>query len=372
MSAPGGRPPSLTAGAALSRPVKDMGNCSSAITDFGFDPGATGPGRRPPGLLSMEIEMSLRCNFRCPYCYVPAEKDLDGELSADEIRDAVCQAKVLGARRIIVLGGEPTLYPGLVEMLRFVAEQGLETELFTNGSGITAALARQLADLCVRVVVKKNSFDDALQDRLAGRAGAAGLIRSALDHLGRAGYPDRERFLAVSTVICRQNYDELPALWRWARDRHIAPYFEIITPQANARQNRWLEVPPADLHRLFLDICTIDREVYGRHWTVQPPLVGNRCLRHQFSCLLTARGEVMPCVGVTIALGNIRHRPLAAILAESRVLADLKNYRNTIKGPCRQCDLAATCYGCRGAAYQVTGDYLASDPLCWRNYPPPG
>jgi predicted hotdog family 3-hydroxylacyl-ACP dehydratase len=46
---------------------------------------------------------------------------------------------------------------------------------------------------------------------------------------------------------------------------------------------------------------------------------------------------------------------------------DLREYRRTIKEPCRSCDKARHCYGCRGAAYQLTGDYLASDPLCWRN-----
>ena len=38
-----------------------------------------------------------------------------------------------------------------------------------------------------------------------------------------------------------------------------------------------------------------------------------------------------------------------------------------MKGPCASCEENASCYGCRGAAYQWTGDYLASDPCCWRN-----
>jgi radical SAM protein with 4Fe4S-binding SPASM domain len=75
----------------------------------------------------------------------------------------------------------------------------------------------------------------------------------------------------------------------------------------------------------------------------------------------------MPCVGLNVPLGNIRKRGLKEILSESRLLKDLKNHRQTIKGPCRTCDKAEQCYGCRGAAYQMTGDYLASDPLCWRN-----
>ncbi len=75
----------------------------------------------------------------------------------------------------------------------------------------------------------------------------------------------------------------------------------------------------------------------------------------------------MPCVGVTIPIGNIRNQPLGEILRESEVVRDLKDHLQTIKGPCRTCDRAENCYGCRGAAYQLTGDYLASDPMCWRN-----
>jgi predicted hotdog family 3-hydroxylacyl-ACP dehydratase len=46
---------------------------------------------------------------------------------------------------------------------------------------------------------------------------------------------------------------------------------------------------------------------------------------------------------------------------------DLKNYKEMIKAPCGECESLEACYGCRGTAYQMTGDYLASDPLCWKN-----
>ncbi len=140
------------------------------------------------------------------------------------------------------------------------------------------------------------------------------------------------------------------------RRQGIEPYFEILTPQANAKRNRWLEVEPSELHALFCRLAEIDRTEFGRHWQPQPPLVGNRCMRHQVSCVVTATGVVMPCVGVTIPLGSVRTQPLA----------DLKNYQQTIKGTCGTCEKKGECYGCRGAAYQLTGDYLAADPTCWR------
>ncbi len=344
-----------------------MASCFIQTSDFEFPLADIEETAARGGLLSMEIEFSLRCNYRCPYCYVPRNPDVSRELSGSEIKDVIRQAQALGARKIIILGGEPSIYPHLIEMIDFIRGRGMAVEMFTNGSGITPVLAADLAGRSVRVVLKMNSFDETTQDRLTGVKGSYRQIRESLDRLRQAGYPAEDRFLAVSTVICRDNRHEIVAMWQWLRDRGIAPYFEIITPQANAAEHPELHVPSEELERLFYAVARLDRERYGHAWEPQPPLLGHKCLRHRFSCLVTARGDVLPCVGVTLAVGNIRATPLADILRGSEVIQNLKRHRETIKGPCRECDRAAECYGCRGAAFQMTGDYLASDPLCWKN-----
>lgn len=345
-----------------------MGSCSSQIADFEFSQEDIASAVKNHRLLSMEIECSLRCNFDCCYCYVPEGDHVNSELTQAEIKEVVVQGKGLGVRKVIILGGEPSIYPHISEMIHFLRDLDLEVEMFTNGTGVTAPFAAQLFEQGVRVVLKMNTFDEHLQDRLAGKIGAHEIIWSALENLKKAGYPSEDRCLGVSTIICQQNLPELPEMWRWLRDQSIVPYFEMITPQEKASKNGWLTVKPPALKRLFQQISDIDRRFYGKQWDPQPPLVGNRCLRHQFSCLVTSKGDVMPCVGVTIALGNIRRQSLGDILRDSQVIKDLRDYRRTIKGPCGNCGKAATCYGCRGAAYQMTGDYLASDPLCWNNY----
>jgi radical SAM protein with 4Fe4S-binding SPASM domain len=344
-----------------------MGSCASPTTNFEQSMEAISKAAKNNRLLTMEIEFSLRCNFSCPYCYVPQHDYFNGEMTPQEIKETLLQARELGAGKIIILGGEPTIYPKINEMILFIRSLGMDVEMFTNGSGITPEFAQFLSDNKIRVVMKMNTFDEALQDKLAGRKGASEIIRSALANLKAAGYPSKDAFLAVSTVICRPNLRELPDFWRWLRDQGIEPYFEIITPQANALNNNWLFVEPLDIYKLFKDLSEIDRHRYGIEWEPQPPLVGNRCLRHKFSCLVSSNGEVMPCVGLNLPIGNIRRKPLKQILSESQVLKDLKDHRNTIKGPCADCDKADHCYGCRGAAYQMTGDYLSSDPLCWCN-----
>jgi radical SAM protein with 4Fe4S-binding SPASM domain len=344
-----------------------MGSCLSVPSNFEQDLPAIRDAVRNNRLLTMEIEFSLRCNFNCPYCYVSKEEAIHDELTLEEIMDAIAQAQEMGARKIIILGGEPTIYPDLKMIVDFICSRGLQVELFTNGTGIDDELAAFFCTRKVRVVLKMNTFDPLLQDRLSGKKGAYAIIQSALEALRKAGYPDEDAFLAVSTVICAPNIDELPELWRWLRDQHIVPYFEMITPQASAVNNQWLFVESLRVYQLFQDLAEIDRLNYHYQWDPQPPLVGNRCMRHLFSCLVTSRGAVMPCVGINVPLGNIREHKLNDIIGQSQILKDLKNYRQTIKGPCRECAKAEQCYGCRGAAYQMTGDYLASDPLCWYN-----
>jgi radical SAM protein with 4Fe4S-binding SPASM domain len=342
-------------------------SCHIRLGDFEFGPSEVEAAARSGRLLSMEIEFSLRCNFNCPYCYVQGRPtSYKDEMTPEEARGVLKQACDLGARKIIVLGGEPMIYPQIFEMLQYIRGLGMTVEMFTNGTNITEETARRLGDLGVRVVLKMNSFEKAIQDELAGRKGAYESIQSAFASLREAGYPSEDRVLAISTIICKQNQHEIVRLWKWLRDQDIAPYFEVVTPHGSAGSLHALRVDSDVSHRIFQELSELDK-AYGHTWEPQPPLVGNRCLRHQFSCLVNASGYVMPCVGVPIAAGNIREQPLADIIRDSEVIQDLRNYRQNIKGPCASCEKLDECYGCRGAAYHTTGDYMASDPTCWRN-----
>jgi radical SAM protein with 4Fe4S-binding SPASM domain len=347
-----------------------MSFCSFDIANFEFAKQEIEKARKRSGLLSMEIELSLRCNFKCPYCYVEGEADYSDELSNQEIESAVLQAKALGAKKIILLGGEPMIHPHILDLIRFIRGHDLDVEMFTNGSKITTAIAEELYRNQVRVVLKMNSFEIELQNRLCGIPNAHQVIHNAFTNLKKAGFPGNGSLMAVSTVVCKQNIDQLSEFWQWLRDQNILPYFEMITPQSNAKQNNWLFVEPDQVHQLFNELSEIDRVKYGNEWVPQPPLAGNRCLRHQFSCVVTSIGDVIPCVGVTISAGNIRNKSLEQILKESEVFENLRNFQSSITGPCGTCEKSDYCYGCRGAAYQITGDYLASDPLCWKIYQP--
>ena len=318
-------------------------------------------------LLTMEIELSMKCNYNCVYCYTSQQVPDSNDMSYQEITDIIAQAKELGARKIIILGGEPTIYPDFFRVVDYINELGLEVEIFTNGSMISLEMAKELYNRKVRTVLKLNSIDPEIMNKLTGRTDGYDNAMNAIDNLIAAGYPDEKHFLGVSTVICKLNENEIVSLWKWLKEKKITPYFEMITPQGKAKSSEWLFVEPAKLEKIFDEISQLDYKLYGNKWDIQPPLVGSKCLRTMYSCLVDNHGNVKPCVGIDVVSGNVREKSLKEIIKYSEIIQDIRNYREKIKGPCRKCEKNWQCYGCRGAAYQLTGDPLASDPLCWRN-----
>jgi len=328
-----------------------------------FSPADIAEARRRGRLLSLELELSRVCDLRCLYCYA------DSGTALEEIHRVLDQAVELGARRVVILGGgEPLLYPHLVPIMESLARRDIGIDLFTNGTHVTPRLAQTLARLRVAPVVKMNSMRPEVQDFLAGREGAYAAIRRGLERLLEAGYPEAGTPLGAQTVVCRQNIDELPDMWRWLRDRRIIPYVELMTWQGRARRHPELEVSVAEMRSLFETLAAIDRREYGIDWQPHPPVAGLSCNRHAYSCTVTVTGDVLPCPGISLPVGNIRRQSLADMLANSRVLRELRYAGEHVKGVCRDCTVAPGCYGCRGMAYQATGDYLAEDPLCWHGH----
>jgi len=82
---------------------------------------------------------------------------------------------------------------------------------------------------------------------------------------------------------------------------------------------------------------------------------------------IDSEGNVIPCLfAKAIRLGNILEEDLLKIrreMLENVLLTSLKSPDN-LKGKCSSCKYEWVCGGCRVRAYELTGDWFASDPLC--------
>lgn len=319
-------------------------------------------------LLTLEIELSHKCNYKCNYCYSAAGSPLSNELTITELFQVVDEAKELCVRTIVIIGGgEPLLYPHIKKLIKYIFTKGINIILFTNGSQLDMEMAKYLYEYRVFPVLKANGIKPKTMNWLCGVPFAYTTFIRALSNLVCAGYNRDENNIGISTVICRQNYDEIVPLWKWVRDNKMIPYFERVTPQGRARDNN-LEISPHKLKEIFDKLASIDKKDYGIKWdSSHPPIAGSSCERHYYSLYIKSNGDVIPCSGIDFTVGNVRDDCLQDIITGSNVIQQLRHIEMNITGKCLQCDLHFKCYGCRGNAFLYYNDYLAEDPLCWRN-----
>lgn len=73
------------------------------------------------------------CNFRCKWCYAEDYGyDLDENMPLETAKRIVDIAADLGVAQISLVGGEPTLWPGLTELNKYCHAKGIFTALITN------------------------------------------------------------------------------------------------------------------------------------------------------------------------------------------------------------------------------------------------
>lgn len=327
-------------------------------------------------LKRMSIEIARRCNLKCTYCYTEATATHAGGLSDAELRAIVDDAVAIGACLVsIVAGGESLMRDSILvdgeSLIDHANRRGCYCYLYTNCTLLRGPEARWLYSRDVSVVGKFNSPRDDVQDALVGVKGAAKRIRRGVEALVEAGFAKEGR-LALETIICPQNYDDLPEMWRWMRRQGIIPEVEIPTIHGRAAvHNASLTFDeaeaPAKYKALFEELLRIDETEFGFTWIPHPPFPAGSCTLFETNCYVNDRGGVQPCAGVDKELGIIGRDGSLADIVTTAEFQGVRRARHRVSEPCASCDLIDVCYGCRGASYHATGDMFAADPVCWRS-----
>lgn len=314
-------------------------------------------------ILALEVEIGLSCAGECEHCRPDLAGRTPGRLSHRDLERVLAEARDLGARRVSFVEGEWLGYPHLAELLAEVERLELELEVRLGSRALERELAEQLLASRASIVVDVHGISDETHDRVTGRAGSAEEARRTIDELRRLCDPGGAP-LAVRARICRANRDEIEPLWRWVRSLGFEPWFENAPP---ARDDALAGLDPHALEGLFRRLAEVDRAEFGREWDPQPPWPGRRDLRHRYACAVDASGVVLPAGLLALPMGDLREHGLGYVLQESEVMENLRAHAKSLKGPCRACEKLPTCAGSRAVAFARTGDYLASDPTCWRN-----
>jgi organic radical activating enzyme len=88
------------------------------------------------------VEVTDICNLNCPGCF---RHTLEGHRKLEEVKREILEvANLTNCSRIAISGGEPLIYPHIVETVSFISSNGFKPIILTNGVNLTRDLALEL------------------------------------------------------------------------------------------------------------------------------------------------------------------------------------------------------------------------------------
>ena len=292
---------------------------------------------------SVLIQVTNRCNMRCSFCdFWPNGVPPAQELTLEDFSRLSRELAELGTCLISIEGGEPTVRPDLVEIVRVLSEQHL-TLLYTNGWFVTPALAHDLFEAGLSQVGVSIDYPEAARhDAKRGLPGATTKAWAALETL-LAAAPHGEKQVHVMSVIMEDNWRELEALLEQSAAQGVGHCMTLLASGGYRRGEGPDQPPPPEAGPLLRDLWERFPHIRwfrGYFEEVERFLKGEplpTCRAGIQSFNIDHTGNVSPCIEkIDRVVGNLQREPLKAIHA--RMVAD----RAEIEG-CQDCYTA-----CRG------------------------
>ncbi|MBI4966374.1 MAG: radical SAM protein [Desulfomonile tiedjei] len=164
--------------------------------------------------LEGDLDLTYRCNNDCRHCWVriPANAlERSQELTFEEIRSIVDQARALGTREWAISGGEPMLRADFAEIFNYLTRKSTTYTLNTNGTLITPKIARLLRRKGSKMVALYGATAE-VSDHITRNPGSFEAALRGMAYLREAGAG-----FTVQLIPMKDNYHQWQAMIQLAR-----------------------------------------------------------------------------------------------------------------------------------------------------------
>ena len=314
-------------------------------------------------------ELTYACNLQCVHCLSSSGRRDPRELTTEECEAVIDELQRMQVFYINIGGGEPTIRKDFWHLVRYAVNHGVGVKFSTNGSGIDAEVAEQLAESdYVDVQISIDGADADTNDHVRGEGSFATAIQ-AMEHLQAAGF---EGF-KISVVMTRHNIPQVDEFKAMAD--HYGAQLRLTRFRPSGRgADSWEALHPSDHQQ---------RELY--HWLMDHPdvLTGdsffhlsalgealpglNLCGAGRVVCLIDPVGDVYACPFVLhdeFLAGSVRDEGgFQKVWQDSDLFTELREPQSA--GACASCGHFDACQGGCMAAKFFTGIPLdGPDPEC--------
>jgi AdoMet-dependent heme synthase len=301
--------------------------------------------------LSVQVDLTYRCNERCVHCYLDHRDH--GELTTVEIKHLMDEMADAGVFILTLSGGEIFLRKDFFELLTYARrERQFCVKLKTNAILIRESEAALLRELGVESIqISIYSHRPEVHDAITLVPGSLKRSLDAVRFLNSQGL--RVILANVLMVQNAQDYQNVRAL---AAELGVECTLDpTITPMMDGdRSILSLGVSNDGLRNVFRDadlVGDVDE------FCAIPPKAGESeldatpCSAGHTTCYVSPYGDVYPCVQFPIVTGNIRAQRFVDIWRDSEQMKDVRSIRLKDLTTCPSCTHVANCTRCPGLAF---------------------
>ncbi len=356
--------------------------------------GVTVPQKLPAPFLIV-WNFTNMCNMRCKHCYQRASRPLPNELSLSEKLKLIDELDRAGVAAIALSGGEPTIHPDFLTVVKAISDRGMYPAVATNGwTFANMDFLKKAKKAGLRYVeVSVDSAYPNKHDEFRGVRGAWERAIKALENAVKLGINN-----AMAVTITKYNIDEVDEILDLAESIGVKRviFFNFV-PVGRGEAIINLDLDPIErerfLRKIYREMKKRNLEIestapqYGRvvlqmsgekeiapthFYAGDDPIVKSLaefvggCGAGRIYAGIQPNGDIIPCVFLPVKVGNIREKSFREIWEKSELLIKLRN-RDLLKGFCGKCPYRNICGGCRARAYGYFRDVLAPDPGCLYN-----
>lgn len=318
--------------------------------------------------LSVQVDLTYRCNERCVHCYL--DHDDYGEMTTAEIKHLLDQLAEAGVFILTLSGGEIFLRRDFFEILEYARRQlTFCVKLKTNAILIREAEAARIRDLGVESVqISIYSHRPEVHDAITLVPGSLKRSLDAARFLKSQGLR-----VIFANVLMTQNVQDYSAVRAMAAEMGIESTLDpTITPMMDGdRSVLSLGIGREDLREVLHDTALVGN--VEEFCAIADPADENSlqalpCSASHTTCYVSPYGDVFPCVQFPLPTGNVRKQRFIDIWQQSPRMNEVRSIRLKDLTTCTSCTHVSSCSRCPGLAYTEGNMRGPSSQDCERSF----
>lgn len=158
---------------------------------------------------AINFHLLRSCNARCRYCFATF-RDTPTRLTTKDAIAVLREVRRAGGEKMNFVGGEPTLHPGIAELITEAKSLGFTTSIVSNGAKLKALLAssagKPLDWVGLSIDSATNAGNEAVGRSKAPAANGVGYVEQSVE-LAKLAAANGSH-IRLNTVVSRVNVDE--------------------------------------------------------------------------------------------------------------------------------------------------------------------